>query len=106
MIPGTGTSSFFRELHCLANHSDVGGRSSAVVAFQACVVRGFASADECDEMRAAMAGLIKDWDPTDTAVFRTDKAQEKEQVQIFASRLWCRPSPADTATSMRPRHVV
>ena len=50
-----------------------------LVGCQACVVRGFASAEECDEMRGSMAGLIADWDPSSTAVFRTDDKQVGEQ---------------------------
>ena len=41
-----------------------------------CVIRNFASVEECDGMRAAMEILISGWDPNEIHTFRTDEKQE------------------------------
>ena len=44
------------------------------------VVRGFASASECQEMMRAMDALVEEWDPTTTtSVFKTDSSQTAAQ---------------------------
>lgn len=43
------------------------------------IVRGFATAEECDEMRQSMKTLVENWDPKEVTVFRTDGKQSEAQ---------------------------
>ena len=45
------------------------------------VVKGFATAEECDGMMARMSTLIDAWDPMELVVFRTDSKQVDAQAQ-------------------------
>ena len=43
------------------------------------IVKNFASASECDDMRNEMSKLIDEWDPKSVTTFRTDEKQELAQ---------------------------
>ena len=74
------------------------------------IVKKFASASECDEMRNEMSKLIDEWDPKSVTTFRTDEKQELAQGSSdyfldSANRIhfFCEPGVVDEETGdMKP----
>ena len=74
------------------------------------IVKNFASASECDDMRNEMSKLIDGWDPKSVTTFRTDEKQELAQGSSdyfldSANRIhfFCEPGVVDEETGdMKP----